>query len=158
MNTVEILREALQATGLNQRQLAEKYEIPLRSFEAWIGGTRTPPAYVVNLLLRCLAVDFPAKAEPVLSEQSEQQTKQSEPTYSFYDRYGKSLSPKLAELVRVEFVAGRVQLQLEQEQDFYGETVTATSKRGGKLYQCAETDLDSEIPFGLEFRVVIKEV
>jgi transcriptional regulator with XRE-family HTH domain len=157
MNTQETLRNALQATGLNQRQLAEKYEIPLRSFEAWLGGTRKPPVYVVNLLLRCLAVDFPTKS--ALSEQPEPVTKQSEPI--FCDQYTKKpLSAELAKIAREEFEAGKVQLLKEYEQDFYGDLVESKRRRKGKIYRCTNSDYDPdrEIPMGFEFLVITEEV
>ncbi len=145
----EKLRTARKQAGLTQQQLADTYGIALRTIESWEGSKRTPPDYVLNLLLRCLAIDFPSKSEQSLSVQIE-------PTYVFTDPYGKPLSDKLAWLVRIEYVAGRVQTIDEYAQDSYGDLVSTTSKRG-KLYQCTNIDLDSELPFAFEFRV-IKEV
>jgi hypothetical protein len=103
-------------------------------------------------------MDFPTTgAEPVLSEQ-EQSTKPAEPNYTFTDEYGKPLSAKIEELVRVEYEAGKVQLQPEkQEQNFYDDLVNTRSKGKGKLYQCTDIDPESELSFGFMFRV-IKEV
>lgn len=143
MKTSESLREAIKARGLTQQQLASHYNIPLRTLEAWLGETRKPPEYVVTLLLRCLAIDFPT--EQHLSEQKE-------PTYIFYDRFGKLLSPKLSELLKVEYLAGRYQEQDSYTEDYYGENVPDKGK--DKLYLC--TGSNDEIPMGLEFRV--KEV
>ena len=158
MNTVETLRKALQATGLNQRQLAEKYEIPLRSFESWLGGTRKPPTYVVNLLLMCMTIDFPILAETALSEQ---EPTKAEPTYIFCDQYTKKpLSAELAKIAREEFEAGKVQMVREYEQDFYGDPVESKSRRKGTIYRCTDpvsTD-EREVPMGFEFLVITEEV
>lgn len=106
--------------------------------------------------LACVTVNIPTEQE-VLSEQEPviEQPAKAEPTYTLTDQYGKPLLPKLEELVRVEYEAGKVQLQPEpQEQDFYGDLVDTKWKRKGKLYQCTHIDLDSEIPFGFTFRVI----
>ena len=146
MTLIDALRQAIQVAGLSQQLVATQYHIPLRTLESWLGGSRKPPDYVVNLLLRCLAMDYPNK---VLSEQ--------EPTLIFCDSLGKPLPDRLAELVRKEYEAGRVQLIGEIEADLHDELSYTTSKHSkGKLYQCTEIDIDSEIPFGFDFRV--KEV
>ena len=80
------IRTARKQAGLTQQQLSDTYNIPVRTLVDWERGVRTPPEYVVDLLLRCLAIDFPTKAESALSEQV---TKQSELTYTFTDEYGK---------------------------------------------------------------------
>lgn len=149
---METLRKTYEAMGVTNQQIASQYGIPLATLTAWFDNA-PPEDYVINLLLRCLAVDF--STESALSEQ-EPVTK---PTYTFTDEYGKPLKPKLEELVRLEFEAGKVQQQPEkQEQNFYGDLVNTKSKGKGKLYQCTETDLDSEIPFGFMFRAINKEV
>lgn len=45
------LKEARQLTGLSQQALAERMEIPKRTYEAWEMGERTPPAYVQRFLI-----------------------------------------------------------------------------------------------------------
>lgn len=147
----EKIRNARKRAGLTQKQLSIKYNIPLRSIEDWETNKHKCPDYVTNLLLRCMALDYPTDTKRILSE-----PKPTEPTYTFYDQFGKPLPQKLADLVRKEFLAGRVQAQDEYGENFYGELVPTTSKLG-KLYQCTDIELDCEIPFGFLFRV-IKEV
>lgn len=60
-NTVEMLREARKQANLTQKQFADKYQIPIRTLQAWENEERTPPEYVLNMLMRCLAVDFKIK-------------------------------------------------------------------------------------------------
>ena len=55
----EEFREIVAQTGLSLAKFAERYEIPLRSVENWIGGQRTAPDYVIKLLARVVAEDFP---------------------------------------------------------------------------------------------------
>lgn len=52
------IKEARTQAKLTQRQLAERYGIPVRTLQDWESGRRTPPEYVVKLLLRCIEVDF----------------------------------------------------------------------------------------------------
>lgn len=54
---VETLRKACETAGVTQQQLAEKYSIPPKTLEAWFNGAPIED-YVLNLLLRCLEVDF----------------------------------------------------------------------------------------------------
>lgn len=156
----EMIRNARKQAGLTQQQLSDKYGMSLRTIESWEGSVRVPPEYVLNLLLRCLAIDFPTEPVQDLSE-PKAVSKPAEPTYVFTDPYGKPLSPKLTELVKIEFTADKVAEQPEHTQDFYGESIPTTSKKG-KLYLCTDPkpslDLDpeNEIPMGFMFRV--KEV
>ena len=55
----EEFREIVAQTGLSLAKFAERYEIPLRSVENWSGGQRTAPGYVIKLLARVVAEDFP---------------------------------------------------------------------------------------------------
>ena len=98
--------------------------------------------------LACIQV----KTEQQVLSEPQQESKQPELTYTYYDPLGNPLTPKLAEFVRAEFVAGRVQAMDKYEQGSYGEP-TAVSKRCGKLYKFTETGIDSETPFGFMFRV-----
>lgn len=52
------IKEARTQAKLTQMQLSERYGIPVRTLQDWESGRRTPPAYVVTLLLRCIEVDF----------------------------------------------------------------------------------------------------
>lgn len=60
------IRTARKKAKLTQKQLADFYEIPVRTLVDWERGVRTPPEYVINLVLRCMALDFPITG--VLSE------------------------------------------------------------------------------------------
>lgn len=64
-NTVEMLREARKEAKLTQAQLADKYQIPLRTLQAWENKERTPPEYVLNTLLRCLVVDYATRLKRI---------------------------------------------------------------------------------------------
>lgn len=55
----EEFRKIVAKTGLSLSKFAERYEIPLRSVENWSGGQRTAPDYVIKLLARVVAEDFP---------------------------------------------------------------------------------------------------
>ena len=55
----EEFHEIVAQTGLSLSKFAERYEIPLRSVENWSGGQRTAPDYVIKLLARVVAEDFP---------------------------------------------------------------------------------------------------
>lgn len=154
------IRIARKAAGLTQQQLADKYKIPLRTVVDWDRGVRTPPEYLKDLLLRCIAIDFPTEPVQALSEQVPalkpvESEPVKKPAYTYFDEYGKPLPQKLAELVHTEFVEGRVQLEPEYGQDFHGEPVTSTSRRVGKLYSCTKTKFSdgSEISVGFNFRV-----
>ena len=51
------IRRIVDLSGLSQAAFAEKYNIPLRTLESWIGGKRTPPEYTTELLLRAVKED-----------------------------------------------------------------------------------------------------
>lgn len=57
------IREVRRQAKLTQKQLAEHYDIPLRTLQDWETGKRKPPEYIVNLLLRCIAADFSVTLE-----------------------------------------------------------------------------------------------
>lgn len=48
------IRELCEAYGISQTELSRKYDIPLRTVQDWHSGRRTPPSYVVNMLLALL--------------------------------------------------------------------------------------------------------
>ena len=52
-------RKIVAQTGLSLAKFADRYGIPLRSVENWSGGQRTAPGYVIKLLARVVAEDFP---------------------------------------------------------------------------------------------------
>ena len=53
------IKEICDAYGITQSELSRKYGIPLRTVQDWHGGRRTPPAYVVNMIERLLALEYP---------------------------------------------------------------------------------------------------
>ena len=48
------LRSARIESKLTHKMLSEKYDIPIRTIEAWEEGIRTPPVYVQRFLLDIL--------------------------------------------------------------------------------------------------------
>lgn len=67
MATTADIRTARKKAKLTQMQLADFYKIPVRTLIDWERGVRTPPEYVINFILRCMALDFPNTAD-ILSE------------------------------------------------------------------------------------------
>ena len=59
--TVMRVKSIRAQTGLSQRAIAERYHIPQRTWESWEMGDRQPPAYVLDLLERVVALEFPGK-------------------------------------------------------------------------------------------------
>lgn len=53
------IKEICEAYGITQTELARKYGVPLRTVQDWHGGRRTPPDYVVNMIERLLAQEYP---------------------------------------------------------------------------------------------------
>lgn len=52
-NSMELSEKihALRAeTGLNRKQFAEHFQIPLRTVEEWEAGRRKPPEYILRLI------------------------------------------------------------------------------------------------------------
>lgn len=50
------LRSVLSVTGLNQKELANRYDIPLRSIENWCRGVSSPPPYLLMLIQESLGL------------------------------------------------------------------------------------------------------
>ena len=48
------LKTALYEADLSQAELSRKLEISLKNIEAWVAGTRVPPAWTAELLLEKL--------------------------------------------------------------------------------------------------------
>lgn len=42
------IREVRRQAKLTQKQLAEHYDIPLRTLQDWETGKRKPPEYIIN--------------------------------------------------------------------------------------------------------------
>ena len=64
MKTADIIKKARMEAELTQQQLAGHYKIPLRTLVDWERGTRTPPEYVLEFLLRCLKRTSPKQKNP----------------------------------------------------------------------------------------------
>ena len=50
MELSEKIRALRAETGLNRKQFAEHFQIPLRTVEEWEAGRRKPPAYIPRLI------------------------------------------------------------------------------------------------------------
>lgn len=58
------IKAARLQAGITQKQLADRYQIPLRTLQDYESDLRnTPPVYVENLLLRCMEIDYGIKIE-----------------------------------------------------------------------------------------------
>lgn len=55
----EDFHNLVKQTGLSLTKFAERYEIPLRTVENWSGGQRKASDYIIKLLARVVAEDFP---------------------------------------------------------------------------------------------------
>lgn len=50
MELSEKIRVLRAETGLNRKQFAEHFQIPLRTVEEWEAGRRKPPEYIPRLI------------------------------------------------------------------------------------------------------------
>lgn len=50
MSSSSRIKEVREITGLSQKSFAESLKIPVRTYEQWETGKRTPPEYVVDLI------------------------------------------------------------------------------------------------------------
>lgn len=50
-NISNIVKEIKQKQGLDQKGFANRYGVPLATVKAWECGLRTPPQYVVDMLV-----------------------------------------------------------------------------------------------------------
>jgi len=51
MTTANRLKQARRDAKLKQKQVYEALEVPIRTLQDWEAGKRTPPPYVLNMLL-----------------------------------------------------------------------------------------------------------
>lgn len=58
----EIIKETRKQAGLTQKQLSEKYAIPLSTLKDWELELHKCPTYVANLLVDRIALDYPKQA------------------------------------------------------------------------------------------------
>ena len=56
-------RELCKASGMNQREFGEYFGVPLRTIQNWIGGQRSCPTYLVELMRYKLEKDGKLKPE-----------------------------------------------------------------------------------------------
>jgi transcriptional regulator with XRE-family HTH domain len=127
----EMIRNARKQAGLTQKQLSEKYAIPLSSLKDWELSKHNCPDYVANLLLRCLAIDFPTEQslfekQPVIESAPEPVKK---PTYTLHTDWGKRLTPEQAAEVEKEIAGDRVSL-------------VSVDESGWKQYVCKLNKVD----------------
>lgn len=48
------IKDLCEKYQISQSELARRFEIPLRTVQDWYSGRRTPPPYVVNMLVQLL--------------------------------------------------------------------------------------------------------
>jgi len=148
MNTADIIKKARMEAELTQQQLASHYKIPLRTLVDWERGTRTPPEYVLEFLLRCLKEDFAQTEEPAEHEEVLSAPKQ----LIFLDNIGRPLKePVLSDVMRA-YADGKVQDLGNSTVDYDG---NYRPDPKGRLYMVIEPDKYG-LDMGLTFYV--KEV
>ena len=57
LKNVKTISELRQLTGLSQRKFAEHFEIPFRTLQEWEQERRTPPQYLLSLMIRILELE-----------------------------------------------------------------------------------------------------
>lgn len=68
LTTGEMIRNARKQANLTQKQLSEKYEIPLSTLKDWEGGQHKCPSYVAKLLVDRLVFDYCDQSETHMCE------------------------------------------------------------------------------------------
>lgn len=48
------IKHICESYGIRQTELSRRFEIPLRTVQDWHSGRRTPPPYVVNMIVKLL--------------------------------------------------------------------------------------------------------
>jgi len=147
MNTADLIKQARLEAELTQQQLANHYKIPLITLVDWEDGTRTPPEYVLDFLLRCLKEDFVQAEQPA----ADLSVVEAPKTIVFSDDLGKALQEPLLSTAKTAFENNKVQFVGREDAEGY----EIVDPRKGKQYMLTEADGD-EIPFGFTFYV--KEV
>lgn len=51
------IREILNATGMTQKALAERFGIPLRTVQNWATGQRECPIYIRKMIIEILRLE-----------------------------------------------------------------------------------------------------
>ncbi len=70
-NYGELIQNAREQAGLTQKQLSEKYEIPLSSLRDWENEQHKCPTYVLKLLLDRLVLDYCMQSKTNMCEDPE---------------------------------------------------------------------------------------
>ena len=148
MTIAERIKQARLKAGLTQKELCDRYGIPVRSFQGWEGGTRTPPEYVLEFLLRCLKEDFAQTEEPAEHEEVLSAPKQ----LIFLDNIGRPLKEPVLSAVKRAYDDGKVQ---DLGSDTFDEEDNCRQDPKGKLYLVLEPE-NYGLDMGLTFYV--KEV
>lgn len=71
------IKEICKEYKISQTKLAQRFDIPLRTVQDWHAGRRTPPEYVVKMILEILEHDPTFK-----------KTEEHKPQYAMYMRVG----------------------------------------------------------------------
>ncbi|MDD4238834.1 MAG: helix-turn-helix transcriptional regulator [Desulfotomaculaceae bacterium] len=145
MTTAERIKQARLKAGLSKKELSEKYRIPLRSIQQWEEGSRKPPEYVIDLLVRCLELDF--NHELAEHEQDLSAPKQ----LIFTDHIGKPLKEPVLSAVKQAYDDRKVQFIPVADDE--GNQIE--NPRKGKLFMVLAPE-EYGLDIGFEFR--IKEV
>ena len=48
------IKELCERYSISQTALAKRFDIPLRTVQDWYGERRTPPAYVISMMIELL--------------------------------------------------------------------------------------------------------
>lgn len=147
MTDINKIKQARLKAGLTQQELCDRYKIPVRTLQGWEGGSRKPPEYVLNLLVRCLELDFSPKSEP-----TEQKDLSVPKELIFLDRIGKPLKEPVLSAVKRAYDDRK--LQYISITDYEGNEIGEESRKG-KLYMVLAPE-EYGLDMGFEFRV--KEV
>lgn len=145
MNTADIIKKARMEAELTQQQLASHYKIPLRTLVDWERGTRTPPEYVLEFLLRCLKEDFAQTEEPAEHEEVLSAPKQ----LIFLDNIGRPLKEPVLSGVKRAYDDGKVQDLGNSTVDYDG---NYRPDPKGRLYMVLEPE-NYGLDMGLTFYV-----
>lgn len=57
----DTIKQARERSGLTQKQMSEKFEIPVRTIGSWEDGSRKCPVYVKNLIIQALSQEIKSK-------------------------------------------------------------------------------------------------
>lgn len=147
MTDINKIKQARLKAGLTQKELCDRYEIPLRTLQGWEGGSRKPPEYVLNLLLRCIELDFSPEAEP-----TEQEDLSVPKKLIFLDLIGRPLKEPVLSAVKQAYDDRKV--QYIPVTDYEGNDTGEESLKG-KLYMVLAPE-EYGLDMGFEFKV--KEV